>query len=252
MKMLEQLSMWGVYLNHLFMHPVLIGILIFSLLASVSFFILFRKTDKIKIKTAYLYAHIFFLFFPFIFAAFLWECVMPIFVCAPKLIIYGLSSGSIIAILVSFLIMPYLYPWATKSNGIKNNNLNSFLKKQTRHFNISHPDIYSLNEATPMAYSITNIKPAIFLSVGLLEILNKKELKAVLLHELYHIKNKASIWKFSLNQMKMFSPLSSFSSIKKSINNEEREADLFAVKVQGTNKFLNSAKRKINQFSKRI
>lgn len=143
--------------------------------------------------------------------------------------------------------MPYLYPWATKSSEIKNNSLNNLLKKWTKHFRISQPTIYLLNESTPMAYSITNIKPAVFLSVGLLEILNKKELEAVLLHELYHIKNKSSIWKFSLNQIKMFSPLSSFSSIRKSIDNEEREADLFAMKIQGTNRFLSSAKNKINK-----
>ena len=75
-------------------------------------------------------------------------------------------------------------------------------------------------------------------------------MQAVLLHELYHIKNKSSIWKFSLNQIKRFSPLSYFSSIRKSINNEERDADLFAIKVQGTKRFLQSAKKKINQFDK--
>ncbi len=250
MKIIEQLSMWEVYFDHLFMHPLLIGILVFSLLASISFFILFRKTDKIKTKTIYLYAHIFFLFSPFIFSAFLWECMMPVFMCAPKLIIYGLSGGSAMVLFASFLAMPYLYPWTTKSKEIKDSSLNKLLKKWAKHFGIFQPTAYSLNEATPIAYSITNIKPAVFLSVGLLEILNKKELEAVLMHELYHIKNKSSIWKFSLNQIKMFSPLSSFSSIRKSINNEEREADLFAIKVQGTNRLLSSAKNKINKFKK--
>jgi len=250
MKIIEQLSMWNVYFNHLIMHPLLIGILIFSFIASISFFILFIKTDKIKIKTTYLYSHIFFLFAPFIFAAFLWNCVMPVFMCTPKLIIYSLSGGSTLAVFSSFLVMPYLYPWATKSNEIKSSKQNKFLKKWTNYLGISQPSLYSLNEATPIAYSITNIKPAIFLSVGICELLNKKEMQAVLLHELYHIKNKSSIWKFSLNQIRMFSPLSSFSSIKKSIDNEEREADLFAVKIQGTKMFLASAKNKINKWNK--
>lgn len=242
--------MWKVYFSHLFIHSSLIGLLVLSFLASISFFILFRKTDKIKTKATYLYAHIFFLFSPFILSAFLWECAMPVFMCTPKLIIYGLSGGSLMTLFTSFLIMPYLYPWATKSNKLKNNSLNRFLKKWSGHLGISQHNLHSLNEAAPLAYSITNIKPAIFLSVGLLEMLNKKELEAVLLHEIYHIKNNSSIWKFSLNQIKMFSPLSSFSSIKKSVSNEEREADLFAIKIQGTKKFLQSAKYKINQFSK--
>jgi len=247
MKITEQLSMWEVYFNHLFIHPLLIGILVFSFIASISFFILFRKTDKIKTKTNYLYAHIFFLFSPFIFSALLWECIIPVFMCTPKLIIYGLSGGSVIGLLTSFLVIPYIYPWATNSKEIKNSEQNKFLKKLTNYLGISQPSLYSLNEATPITYSITNIKPAIFLSVGICELLNKKEMQAVLLHELYHIKNKSSIWKFSLNQIKMFSPLSSFSSIRKSINNEEREADLFAVKIQGTKRFLESAKNKINK-----
>jgi len=137
---------------------------------------------------------------------------MPVFMCTPKLIIYSLSGGSTLAVFSSFLVMPYLYPWATKSNEINNSKQNKFLKKWTTYLGISQPSLYSLNEATPIAYSITNIKPAIFLSVGICELLNKKEMQAVLLHELYHIKNKSSIWKFSLNQIKMFSPLSSFSS----------------------------------------
>ena len=247
MKITEQLSMWEVYFNHSFIHPLLIGILVFSFIASISFFILFRKTDKIKTKTNYLYAHIFFLFSPFIFSALLWECIIPVFMCTPKLIIYGLSGGSVIGLLTSFLVIPYIYPWATNSKEIKNSEQNKFLKKLTNYLGISQPSLYSLNEATPITYSITNIKPAIFLSVGICELLNKKEMQAVLLHELYHIKNKSSIWKFSLNQIKMFSPLSSFSSIRKSINNEEREADLFAVKIQGTKRFLESAKNKINK-----
>src|SRR3989344_4906636 len=251
MKIIEQLSMWGVYFNHLFIHPLLIGILVFSFIASISFFILFRKTDKIKTKTNYLYAHIFFLFSPFIFSALLWECIIPVFMCTPKLIIYGLSGGSVIGLLTSFLVIPYIYPWATNSKEIKNSEQNKFLKKLTNYLGISQPSLYSLNEATPITYSITNIKPAIFLSVGICELLNKKEMQAVLLHELYHIKNKSSIWKFSLNQIKMFSPLSSFSSIRKSIDNEEREADLFAVKIQGTKRFLESAKNKINKWNKK-
>jgi len=250
MKIIEQLSMWGVYFNHLFMHPLLIGILVFSFIASISFFILFRKTDKIKTKTNYLYAHIFFLFSPFIFSALLWKCIMPVFMCTPKLIIYGLSGGSVIGLLTSFLVIPYIYPWATNSIEIKNKSMDQFLKNQTKNLKIRKLRLYSVEDITPIAYSITNTKPAIFLSVGLCELLNKKEREAVLLHELYHIKNNSSFWKFSMSNMKMFSPLSSFSSIRKSLEKEEKDADLFAIKVSGTDKFLNSARDKINKWNK--
>ncbi len=250
MKIIEQLSMWGVYFNHLFMHPLLIGILVFSFIASIFFLILFRKTDKIKTKTNYLYAHIFFLFSPFIFTAFLWNCVMPVFMCSPKLIIYGLGGGSAIGLLTSLIVIPYIYPWATNSKKIKNNEMVGFIKNQTQNLSIKQPNIYLVEDVAPIAYSITNTNPAIFLSVGLCELLNKKEMQAVLLHEFYHIKNNSSLWKFSMTNIKMFSPLSSFSSIKKSIEKEEKDADLFAIEVSGTDKFLNSARDKINQFNK--
>ena len=221
MRIIEQLSMWGVYSNHLFMHPLLISIMIFSFASSIFFFILFIKTDKIKTKTNYLYAHIFFLFSPFIFSALLWECIMPIFMCTPKLIVYGLSGGSAIGLLTSFLVIPYIYPWATNSQVIKNKDMINFLKRHTKNLKIKQPNLYAVKDIAPIAYSITNTKSAIFLSVGLCELLNKKEREAVLLHELYHIKNNSSFWQFSLNQIKMFSLLSSFSSIRKSIDNEE-------------------------------
>lgn len=248
--MIEQLLMFRTYFEHLLMNPLLITVLIASFIISIVSFLLFKRTDNIKTKTLLLYSHIFFLFSPFIFGAFLWNCVMPAFHCMPKMIIFGLSGGSTVSLLVGFISIPYLYPWATNSRKMKSKDLNNFLRNQTKQLNIQQPELYSVEDVTPRAYSITNIKPSIFLSVGLCEILNKKEMQAVLLHELYHIKNKSSIWKFSINQIKMFSPLSSFSSFEKSIEKEERDADLFAVKVQGTKRFLESAKNKINKVSK--
>ena len=170
--------------------------------------------------------------------------------CSPKLIIYSLSGGSIIGLLTSLIVIPYIYPWATNSREIKNKSMNHFLKNQTKNLKIRKPRLYSVEDITPVAYSITNIKPSIFLSVGLCELLNKKEREAVLLHELYHIKNNSSFWKFSMSNMKMFSPLSLISSIRKSLEKEEKDADLFAIEVSGTDKFLNSARDKINKWNK--
>ena len=48
----------------------------------------------------------------------------------------------------------------------------------------------------------------------------------------------------------MFSPLSLVSSIRKSLEKEEKDADLFAIEVSGTDKFLNSARDKIDKWNK--
>lgn len=250
MEIIQQLTMWNLYFEHFFMHPWLISVLLASFMMSIASFLIFKRTTEIKTKTLFLYSHVFFLFSPFIFATFLWGCTMPIYNCAPKMIIYGASGGSAIALIAGFIAIPYLYPWATNSKEMNNKAINNFLKKYSRILRIKQPNLYALEHITPMAYSITNIKPSVFLSAGLCRILNKKEMQAVLLHELYHHKNKSSIWKFSINQIKMFSPLSSFSSVEKSLAMEEGAADLFAIKLQGTDKFLQSAKRKINKYSR--
>ena len=248
MKTGELFGMWKVYLSYLFTNPFLFGVLVLFLIISLSFFILFRRTDSIKAKTLYLYGHIFFLFSPFVLPLFLWKCLMAVLTCPVMVIIYGSIGGFLLTVLASFIIVPYVYPWATKSTRIKNHTINTLVQKWTERVGITRPDLHVLHEATPRAYSITNIKPAIFLSVGILELLNTEELEAVVLHELYHIQNKSSFWMFSLNMVRTFSPLSSFSSIRRSIQNEEQEADHFAVQMQGTDAFLNSAKRKIEQF----
>ncbi len=245
------------------LNPVNIGVLIISLLLSFFFYILFKKTDKIKVKVTYLYSHIFLLFFPFLFSAFLakctssayscvFECATPLYLCSPELLIYMVTAGISVTFLLSFLLLPYLYTWTSKSKEIKEGMAYNIIQDYSASLKIKRPRLYAINDLNPQAYSITNIRPSIFISVGLAELLNKKELEAVLLHELYHIKNKTSFWRFSTHVLKIFSPLSTFISLDSSISKEEREADMFAMQRQGTEVYLKAAKEKITRFKKDI
>ena len=250
-----QCEMCGSYASYLYgmlASPVNLRILIISLVLSVTFFILFKKIENIRTKILFLYAHIAFLFLPFITSVFLLNCTMPVFNCSTKVVILSISFGLLAATSLGFLILPYIYGWSNNSRAFTSKHIKEFLIKNCKDLKIKEPKVYTVEDAKPMAYSISNIKPAIFLSVGLCELLTKKEMEAVLLHELYHIKNNSSLWKFSMNLLGVLSPLSTFVTANSSLEKEENKADLFAIKLQSTNEHISSAKRKVNKINSEI
>jgi len=85
------------------------------------------------------------------------------------------------------------------------------------------------------------------MSVGLLDVLNKKEVEAIILHELAHIKNRSSILKVS-NLIFKFSPLSIIAKFNGDTNSEEKRTDEFAIKMQKTRRYIDSSKRKLDRF----
>ena len=110
--------------------------------------------------------------------------------------------------------------------------------------------MFFVESAEAFANTFTGWKPTIFISVGLFELLNKKEVEAVILHELYHIKQQGSFLKFSLNLLRLTSPLVAFSVCKNEFLSIEKMADLYAIKVQGTDKHLKSARKKISNYKR--
>ena len=244
--MIWQMSMWSLYFGHIRNNAAYTKVFILSLVLSSVFYLLFRRTERLKLKINFLAAHIIFLFFPFVFSAIFWRCMMPIINCSPKMLIFFGPIAAISAIVMGFVILPYIYGWSDKNNPIENGFIKDFTAKQSGEIGIIEPNVYSINDIKPAAYSITNLKPAIFISAGISELLTKKEMEAVLLHELHHHKNKAYFWKFSGNALKFFTPLAAFPCASEQMRQEEIEADNYAIKVQKTSKYLESAKRKIS------
>ncbi len=97
-------------------------------------------------------------------------------------------------------------------------------------------DVYILNTAIPKAFAMGK---KIFVSGGLLEILNKDELKAVLVHEAYHVKNRRTSMLKSISMM-TFLPY----VIGKDI---ELAADEYASAIVGR-EHLESARKKLKEF----
>jgi Zn-dependent protease with chaperone function len=158
------------------------------------------------------------------------------------MLILTFFSAGIIGLVTSPFIL--LSKYSRKSFRINGNYVTNFIDRYSRKLNIKSPELYIIDIAKPIAFSFSFIKKRIFISIGMFDILSKKEVNAVLLHELAHIKNKSSLLKFSMFFIKL-SPLAMFSSFNKELNDEEAKADSIILNFQRTNKYLVSAKKKI-------
>src|SRR3989338_7095802 len=69
------------------------------------------------------------------------------------------------------------------------------LKNLSAKLKISAPKIFTFKSVEPRAFSVDGFRKAIFLSDNLVSKLGKKDLSAVLLHELYHLKRRSGAWK---------------------------------------------------------
>ncbi len=237
---------------HIFTHclpaflsdPFKLSITISSLLIAFVLFVIIKEANISVLKrTLLVYAHLFALIFPLGFFIFSMTCQMTFSCHTLEAIIYAIPLTLLISGLLGFFMMPYLYKYTNKSIEIKNNFIYDFVRKYSNQLGIKKPKIYLFNSSKPIAFSFSSFTKSIFLSIGLIELFNKKEIEAVLLHELSHIKNKSSVLKFSTFLVKIspFSFLSSFNSV---LNKEEEKADKYVIKMQKTTKYLTAAKNK--------
>lgn len=220
-------------------------------LAIIFLYAIKRLKLSTKIKVGLIYGHLILLFFPFALFTTNFACgamCMPCYSDTAAMISYALPSALALGTLAGFVVIPTFYMFSAKRQS-KNREIISFVKKYSRTLRIKAPKIYVMDKARPVAFSFKSFRSAIFVSVGMLDILTKKELQAVLLHELAHIKQKSSVLKFSSSVMRTFSPLSLLARFHHDTGKEEKEADRFAICVQGTSRYMASAKRKLKAYS---
>lgn len=234
-------------------NPVNLSIVIISLIISVtSLVIAIKKSISLKKKLFYIYSHIFFLVLPVIYYLFFRGCQSFFSGCdKAKTIAIMLVVALGIAIILGMILAPLIFvrKYSKKSILVRNGFIDKINSYASKLIGIKKPKIYLLNAADPIAFSLSTFKPKIFLSIGMLELLNKKEIESVILHEMAHIKNNSSLLKFSTFFIKI-SPLAMFTSFNHDLNKEEINADNLAIKLQGTNKFILSTKKKINGYKK--
>jgi len=221
--------------------------------AFITFAIMNKFKLSTKFKVSFIYAHLITLFFPFVLLTTSTVCGIACISCYTNiyhLISYTIPMTVVISTIVGFALIPSIFVFTNQKHEIKNGSLFRLVRKYSRVLKISAPKIFAVNKAEPVAFSFRSFKSAIFLSVGLLDLLNKKEIEAVILHELAHIKQKSSIIKFSNQILNTFSPLSLIARFDYDSNEEENLADNFVLKIQKTKEHITSAKRKLRKFNK--
>jgi len=205
------------------------------------------KTLSQKQRILFVYLHLAFLFAPLVFLALSLSCQYASLGCAvtlAQLFLYALPGIIFATVIAGFVLLPHYYE---QSSLTASKQLQDFVDEEAKRLKLSKaPKVFSFDSGKPFAFSLSFFKPRVFVSVGMQEVLRKKELEAVLLHELAHIKNASSWFKFSSSLLKAFSPFAAVKSFGFSINGEERKADNYAALRQGTRRHLNSAKRKVS------
>lgn len=78
-----------------------------------------------------------------------------------------------------------------------------------------------------------------------MEELNPEEIKAILIHEIAHIRMKTQLVKVSLSFLRFLTPFSLVHPFLRELRLEENRADEYVKKIQGTSVHLDSAKNKI-------
>lgn len=227
------------------MDPLIIIGAIISWTISTSLFIIWKE----KNKSWLILSHILFLIVPFIFIANQINCSLGLIsgllaFCTKiitELVMYFIPTAIILSFIFGYWIVPLFYRRAF--NAKKHNN--HLVKRYSRLLKLKI-DFYLMDIAKPLAFSL---KKSVFISVGMFELLNKKEIEAVLLHEIGHVKNNSSLNKFTALFARIATPMASFSIVEHKIKNHERIADNFAIKSQKTRKYINSAREKIIKYN---
>ena len=230
------------------------GIVAFSLALSLFSLILLRAKPAFSInkKVLLMYAHIVCLVFPLFFYLFFNGCASFLSSCSTlKTTLYLIILTGITAAILGAILAPLLFLKLSeqKSRQIHTGRAHTCITHTAEAFGITSPRVYVLNTAHPLAFSSTLFgRRDIFISAGMADLLTERELEAVLLHELGHIKNASSRLKFSALIMRLFSPAYPFMSLHTILSCDERSADQFAATCQKTARHIDSAKRTLAQY----
>lgn len=238
-----------------FLTPLKAGIVALSFLISAAALVALRqlKTSGTKQRLTLLYVHVFTFVFPFLFYLFFRGCNSYFSGCShARAIVAMLGLTGLIATLLALALAPFILinRYSRKSVLVGKRHWSvDFVKKHADAIMVSAPQIFFVDDAAPLAFSFSFIRPKIFLSMGLFDILGRKEIEAIILHELAHVKRRATYVKLSAHMARLLSPFSMLADfLGRSGTTEESAADDMAVSVQGTSSHLDSAKRKIMQF----
>ena len=102
---------------------------------------------------------------------------------------------------ISYLFSFYFIRISYNAVVFENKTFQRFLTKFSRKLNVKTPRIFMFISKEPKAFVVDGLKKAIFISDSLIEKLNNNSMKAVLLHELYHLKRGTGNLKNLINSI---------------------------------------------------
>ena len=227
------------------MSPEYVVLLILAWALAFLAFVQWRETAKV----VWIYIHIALLLTPLVHFGTTIQCSMSVIpalmsFCGDYMTKFSLLTLPFVvgaSILLGFVVIPALYKRKLRAQPFSSRALQGAAQKA----GMKLPQTFIVDTQKPEAFSI---KQNIFLSVGLYDLLAPKELEAVFLHELGHIHSGTHARKISSWILSLFSPLAAFSPVQHQVIKEEQYADAFAARVQKTNQFLMSAKKKIRSY----
>lgn len=220
-------------------------------LAFATLVLLIRMRLSAPAKVGLIYTHLVSLFFPFIVLTTEVACGAACMPCSNNLVqlaAIALPATLAVSTAAAFFIIPGFYMLFGRKSAAENRRIVAFTSRASRRMRIRAPKIYIIDSAQPVAFSLKSFRPMMFLSAGLLDLLTNKEREAVILHELGHLKRKASFVTTSVALLRIFSPLSLLARFHHDSGDEERYADAVAIRMHKTGRHLASAKRKIDAF----
>ncbi|MEM2138356.1 MAG: M48 family metalloprotease, partial [Candidatus Anstonellaceae archaeon] len=143
------------------------------------------KSVRSKIRWSYLL--VFGMLFLISYFSFSMSCHANLPICSEHAAMYSIPTAIIGSLLFGYFILPRIYLAWNKAK--LDNSLSSLLPQSV--------PVYVADKGKPFAFSFGGFGKWIVVSQGMLDILTKNELRAVLLHEYGHIKNKSSLYKLS-------------------------------------------------------
>jgi len=164
-------------------------------------------------------------------------------------ILYAIPATFALSLVSGFVLIPALYRLSERTFEIKGGMLLKIADANSKKLNMPTPRLFQVDAQKPAAFSFSSLTPSVFLSIGLSDLLNQKEIEAVIIHELAHVKHNSSALKASSIFLNLL-PFSILRSFGADMNIEEKKADNVVAEIQGTREHLDSAKRKFDSYEK--
>jgi Zn-dependent protease with chaperone function len=233
-----------------FSNPLHLTVLISSWALALITFLQWRENGKVL----WLHAHLAFLLVPLLDFAVAVPCQIPFVqglltfcsVVITRTLIFLIPFALLLSVLTGYYIAPALYRRIYRAKPLSGRRY----EKLAENAGVRGARFWVLDTAKPLAFSI---RKHVLISVGMFELLKRKEQDAVLFHELGHVRRQSSLSRFSVWLARLFSPVAHFASMERCVSADELNADAFAAKMQGTRKHLQTAKRELrNYYSERL